>query len=84
MLQEQDCVTHHMGKVIASLKMSKMSTVASCIVKSAMTLQWTVNPSYYSLAQVGGLLFGITNPRAIFFYFAIYLKFNRRMYYMHF
>ena len=23
-----------------------MSTVASCIVKSATTLQWTVNPSY--------------------------------------
>ena len=39
-----------------------MSTVASCIVKSATTLQWTVNSSFYSLAQVGGLLLGITNP----------------------
>ena len=34
----------------------------------------TVNPSYYSLAQVGGLLLGITNPGVIFFYSAIFLN----------
>ena len=28
-----------------------------------------MNPSYYSLAQVGGLLLGITNPRVILFLF---------------
>ena len=41
---------------------AKMSTITSCIAKSA-TLQWTVNQSYYLLEQVGGFLLDITNPR---------------------
>ena len=40
--------------------------------KSATTLQWTVNPSYYLLEQVGGLLLDIANPRERFFYLAIF------------
>ena len=39
----------------------------SCIVKSATTLKKTVNPSYYLLEQVGGLLLDIANPRERFF-----------------
>jgi len=35
----------------------------SCIVKSATTLQWTVNPSYYLLEQIGGWLLDIANLR---------------------
>ena len=44
-----------------------MSTITSCIAKSATTLQWTVNQSYYLLEQVDGYLLDVTNPRKRFF-----------------
>ena len=49
-------LARRMLNVWRSASVTKMSTVTSCIVKSATTLQWTVNPSYYLLEQVGGLL----------------------------
>ena len=35
-----------MQNVLQSASVAKMSTITSCIVKSATTLQWTVNQSY--------------------------------------
>ena len=56
--------------VIASVE--KMSIITSCIAKSATTLQWTVNQSYYLLEQVGGFLLDITNLRKRFFIWAFF------------
>ena len=55
------------GECVAIGECNKNAPVTSCIVKSATTLQWTVNPSYYLLEQVGGLLLDIANPREGFF-----------------
>ena len=52
-----------MRNVLQSASVAKMSTITSCIVKSATTLQWTVDQSYYLLEQVGGFLLDVTNPR---------------------
>ena len=35
--------------VLQSASVAKISTITSCIVKSATILQWTVNQSYYLL-----------------------------------
>ena len=56
-------LTPRMRNVLHSASVAKMSTITSCIVKTAMTLQWTVNQSYYLLKQVGGFLLDITNPQ---------------------
>ena len=67
-------LTRRMLNVWRSASVAKMSTVTLCIV--ATTLQWTVNPSYYLLEQVGGLLLDIANPREryLFFYLAIFFN----------
>ena len=56
-----------MRNVFQSASVAKISTITSSIVKSATTLQWPVNQSYYLLEQVGGFLLDITNPRKWFF-----------------
>ena len=53
--------------VLQSVSVAKISTITSCIVKSATTLQWTVNQSYYLLEQIDDFLLNITNPRKWFF-----------------
>ena len=60
-------LTPRMGNVLQSASVAKMSTITSCIVKSATTLQWTGNQSYYLLEPVGDFLLDITNPRKLFF-----------------
>ena len=49
--------------VLESASVAKISRVTSCIVKSATTLQWTVDQSYYLPEQIGGFLLDITNPQ---------------------
>ena len=73
-----------MRNVLQSASVAKMSTISSCIVKSATTLQWTVNQSYYLLEQVGGFLLDITNPRKRFFIWTFFLKLNRHSNFRHF
>ena len=60
-------LTRRMLNVWRSVSVTKMSTVTSCIVESATTLQWIVDPSYYLLEQIGGLLLDTANPRERFF-----------------
>ena len=77
--------TRRMLNVWRLASAAKMPTITWCIVNSATTLQWTVNPSYYLLEQVGGLLLDIANPRERFFFFIChFLKLNLRIYFMHF
>ena len=56
-----------MRDVWQSASVAKMSTITSSTVKSATTLQWTVNLNYYLLEQVGEILLDIANPRERFF-----------------
>ena len=69
--------------VLQSASVAKMSTITSCIVKSATTLQCTVNQSYYLLEPVGGFFLDITNPRKWFFIWTFFLKLNRHSYFRH-
>ena len=70
--------------VLQSASIAKISTITSCIVKSATILQWTVNQSYYLLEQIDSFLLDVTNPRKRIFYVDIFLKLNRHSYFRHF
>ena len=67
--------------MLQSASVAKISTITSCIVKSATILQWTVNQSYYLLEQIDSFLLDVTK---MIFYVDMFLKLNRHSYFRHF